>query len=100
MTQIGQWNAQSKQEVTRIMYLDAQTINTFQNLFKRLFESCLKYTNYYICVLYRESKSKEEYDGIDLENLVTLEKLKQSQRQDYLKVSAYTMHVNSALSIK
>eukprot|EP00918_Siedleckia_nematoides_P043904 GHVU01095951.1.p1 GENE.GHVU01095951.1~~GHVU01095951.1.p1 ORF type:complete len:371 (+),score=52.29 GHVU01095951.1:169-1281(+) len=32
-------------------------------------------------------KSKEEYDGIAMENLVTLEKLKQSQRQDYLKGS-------------
>lgn len=34
-----------------------------------------------------ETKSKEEYDGIDMENLVTLEKLKQNQRQDYLKGS-------------
>jgi len=34
-----------------------------------------------------ESKSKEEYDGIDVENLVTLERLKQTQRQDYLKGS-------------
>ena len=35
---------------------------------------------------YRESKSKEEYDGIDTDNLITLERLKQNQRQDYLKV--------------
>ena len=34
----------------------------------------------------RESKSKEEYDGIDTDNLITLERLKQNQRQDYLKV--------------
>ena len=41
---------------------------------------------YFFCT--REKKSKEEFDGIDLENLVTLERLKQNQRQDYLKVSS------------
>ena len=42
----------------------------------------------YILLFSRESsKAKEEYDGIDMENLVTLERLKQNQRQDYLKVS-------------
>jgi ubiquitin-conjugating enzyme E2 Q len=34
-----------------------------------------------------ENKIKEEYDGIDVQNLVTLERLKQTQRQDYLKGS-------------
>lgn len=34
----------------------------------------------------RESKIKEEFDGIDTKNLLTLERLKQNQRQDYLKV--------------
>ncbi|XP_013409506.1 ubiquitin-conjugating enzyme E2 Q2 [Lingula anatina] len=33
----------------------------------------------------QESKAKEDIDGIDTENLVTLEKLKQSQRQNYLQ---------------
>lgn len=31
-------------------------------------------------------KGKEEADGIDMANLVTLERLKRTQRQDYLKV--------------
>ena len=35
----------------------------------------------------RENKNKEEFDGIGVKNLITLEKLKQTQRQDYLKVS-------------
>jgi len=34
-----------------------------------------------------EQKAKEEVDGIDTENLVVLERLKQSQRQSYLKGS-------------
>jgi len=32
-----------------------------------------------------EHKKNEEYDGIDRQNLVTLERLKQTQRQDYMK---------------
>ena len=36
---------------------------------------------------YGKKKHKEEYDGIAVENLVTLEKLKHNQRQDYLKGS-------------
>lgn len=34
-----------------------------------------------------EQKAKEEVDGIDVENLAVLEKLKQNQRQSYLKGS-------------
>jgi len=34
-----------------------------------------------------EVKKKDEFDGIDMANLVTLERLKQNQRQDYLKGS-------------
>lgn len=40
-------------------------------------------------MLHRENKSKEEYDGIDTDNLITLERLKQNQRQDYLKVKQH-----------
>ncbi len=40
-----------------------------------------------LVLLRRENKSKEEYDGIETDNLITLERLKQNQRQDYLKVS-------------
>lgn len=36
-----------------------------------------------------EQKAKEEVDGIDVENLAVLERLKQNQRQSYLKVSIY-----------
>ena len=35
---------------------------------------------------YSESKKNEEFDGIATDHLVTLQRLKQSQRQDYLKV--------------
>ena len=40
---------------------------------------------YFCC--FSEHKKNEEYDGIDRQNLVTLQRLKQTQRQDYLKVS-------------
>ena len=58
------------------------------------FSSCLQVWMRRVCVILpsyllcycRESKSKEEYDGIDTDNLITLERLKQNQRQDYLKV--------------
>ena len=44
--------------------------------------------------LYSDKKKKEEYDGINVENLMTLERLKQNQRKDYLKVSCcHYMHV-------
>lgn len=33
-----------------------------------------------------DQKAKEEVDGIDTENLAVLERLKQSQRDEYLKV--------------
>ena len=36
-----------------------------------------------------DKKKKEEYDGINVENLMTLERLKQNQRKDYLKVSCF-----------
>ena len=42
------------------------------------------------CSSRETNKAKEEYDGIDMENLVTLERLKQNQRQDYLKVGTGT----------
>ena len=34
-----------------------------------------------------DQKAKQEIDGIDTENLAVLERLKQNQRDDYLKVS-------------
>lgn len=36
---------------------------------------------------FSDQKSKEEVDGIDTENLAVLERLKQSQRDEYLKVT-------------
>ena len=50
---------------------------------------------YYFCSC-RESKSKEEYDGIDTDNLITLERLKQNQRQDYLKVGSPLCYPNNS----
>lgn len=47
---------------------------------------CWTYLSHAILFI-RDTKSKEEYDGIDMENLVTLERLKQNQRSDYLKVN-------------
>jgi hypothetical protein len=38
---------------------------------------------------YSAHKAKEEFDGIENDDLVTLQKLKQNQRQDYLKVSKW-----------
>ena len=46
----------------------------------------IKYNVYFLHYC-SDKKKKEEYDGIDMENLVTLERLKQNQRKDYLKVS-------------
>ena len=34
----------------------------------------------------------DEYDGIDTENLLTLEKLKQAQRQEYIQVRGVQPH--------
>jgi len=36
---------------------------------------------------YSKDVNSDEYDGIDTENLLTLEKLKQAQRQEYIQVS-------------
>lgn len=42
-----------------------------------------------------ESKKNEEFDGIAVNNLVTLQRLKQSQRQDYLRQGAVTGSVQA-----
>ena len=44
----------------------------------------------YVCVLCSDQKVKEEVDGIDTENLAVLERLKQSQRDEYLKVITHS----------
>ena len=44
----------------------------------------------YVCVLCSDQKVKEEVDGIDTENLAVLERLKQSQRDEYLKVGPHS----------
>ena len=38
-----------------------------------------------------DQKAKAEIDGIDTENLAVLERLKQNQRDDYLKVRSITV---------
>ena len=38
-----------------------------------------------------DQKAKAEIDGIDTENLAVLERLKQNQRDDYLKVRSSTV---------
>lgn len=45
--------------------------------------------------LISEQKSTEEVDGIDTENLLVLERLKQNQRKDYLKVSTFKGNVRA-----
>ena len=44
-------------------------------------------------VMYSAKKGKEEADGIDMANLITLERLKRTQRQDYLKVGLLVLSV-------
>ena len=41
-----------------------------------------------------ESKFKENVDGIDTENIIILEKLKQNQRKDYLQVIMTSCQTN------
>ncbi len=47
--------------------------------------------------VFRDRKSKEEYDGIDMANLVKLEKLKQNQREDYLHVRLFFINISYLL---
>ena len=47
----------------------------------------------FVCDVYSAKKGKEEADGIDMANLITLERLKRTQRQDYLKVSLLVVSI-------
>ena len=44
-----------------------------------------------IVVYFSDQKGKEEVDGISVANLEVLEKLKQNQRQSYLKVQIVSL---------
>jgi len=39
-----------------------------------------------VAISYSRDTNSDEYNGIDTENLLTLEKLKQAQRQEYIQV--------------
>lgn len=44
------------------------------------------FSTYLFFTIIRDNKKGEEYDGINIDNVVTLERLKQTQRKDYLQV--------------
>ena len=52
-----------------------------------MFANTFSFLYFHFDPVSNEQKAKEEVEGIDMENLEVLEKLRQKQRQSYLTVS-------------